>query len=272
MKNASAVVAAGNDVSPASGQQDELLNFATRLVGQLEAGEIDEANQTIYQLCKMRESSLFQEIGKLTRDLHETLNSFAHDEKLETLMQESLPDAKKRLDYVVQLTEESTHKTLNAVEQCMPITADLKQGAEGLQATLNLPAETGAAEKKSLDAFLLQAVRHSDMLNSCLTEILMAQTFQDVTGQVIQRVIKLVQDVEASLVGMIRACGTSSSGLPGEAGNTKAAGGVKAASMPEKNNHGYGPSVPGIDNTDDNSDSRVQSQDEVDDLLSTLGF
>jgi len=236
--------------------QAELLLIATTLVSQLEANQFDEANQTIYQLCQLREGSLFQEIGKLTREMHESLNSFAHDESLETLMHESLPDAKKRLDYVVQLTEESAHKTLNAVEQCMPVTAELKQGAEILQQQVS---------DNNMQTFLAKAVSHSETLNSCLTEILMAQTFQDVTGQIIQRVIKLVKDVEDSLVSMIRACSSADINTGIQNGNLM---------KEEKDNRGYGPAVPGVNQGEKitNENETVKNQDDVDDLLSTLGF
>ncbi len=262
--------AADFDDMAESGHRESLMQIAITLVEQLKANNIDEANQTIYQLCKRRESDLFQEIGKLTRDLHETLNSFSQDEKFETLMHERLPDAKKRLDYVVQLTEESAHKTLTIVEQCLPLTGNLAEQAQFLYAELQAD-KNDALQKvrnKKVENFLLQTVKESKQLAGYLTDVLMAQSYQDLTGQVIHRVIKLVQDVENSLVSMIKTCGT----------------GVEESSVWLKNspdkpsNHGYGPAVPGVAQTGKQSNKRlepadvVQSQDEVDDLLSTLGF
>lgn len=240
---------------PAVDERAELLGMANALVAELEADDMEAANRTIMQIGQLRENSLFQEIGKLTREMHESLNSFANDETLSQLMQESLPDAKKRLDYVVQLTEEATHKTLNAVETCLPISSEIGEGAQHLRAQ----GEREKADSEKLDAWLQKTQEQSETLNRCLNDILMAQTFQDVTGQVIQRVIKLVKDVEDSLVGMIRTCGHID-----EARATK----PKAATVKQEASdaRGHGPAIPG------GAGDTVSSQDEVDDLLSTLGF
>jgi len=262
-------------IDESSGTREDLLVIATTLVTQLQAQQMDAAKQTIYYLCQLQEKSLFQEIGKLTRKMHESLNHFAHDENVEVLMHESLPDAKKRLDYVVQLTEESAHKTLNAVEQCMPICSSLKGDAQYLQQQINgtdKTADTGDENSRvTQNQFLARTIEQSETLNTCLTEILMAQTFQDVTGQVIQRVIKLVKEVEDNLVSMIRSCGLSTT----ETEKTNRH--VSKESNKEGTNAGYGPMVPGLaaatSSSGNNSDGgSVQSQDEVDDLLSTLGF
>jgi len=270
-----------------------LLQISQALVGQLNDNDMEAANHSIQQLCRLRESSLFQDIGKLTRRLHESLNSFSHDEKLETLMHEGLPDAKKRLDYVVQITEESAHKTLAIVENCMPMVKQITEQAQGLH-------NSRCTEKKSTgikvdtDTFLLQTIKDGKLLSSYLTDVLMAQSYQDISGQIIQRVIKLVQDIETSLVAMIRTCHIeiddnqlnhsvtkttttenhkySNNALDNdESGNDKL------------NNHGYGPVVPGVNhsgekmeaafNKDNKEENKIlQNQDDVDELLSTLGF
>lgn len=247
----------------------ELMQIATTLVIQLEANNINDANQTIYQLCKMRETNLFQEIGKLTRNLHETLNSFSQDKKFETLMNESLPDAKKRLDYVVQLTEESAHKTLTIVEQCMPLTNNLSEQSSSLYKKIQSGNEVGGLEKEAenIEAFLLHTAKDAKRLGNYLTDVLVAQSYQDLTGQVVQRIIKLVQDVENNLVSMIKKCGLNSEE------NVSLNGKVT-----EKSNRGYGPAVPGVTQMEQQCDNKavaddtIQSQDDVDDLLSTLGF
>lgn len=284
MKNQSSITEKDrNDVSIQTVEsteiQENLLLIATTLVAQLQANRMGEAKQTIYHLCQLQEKSLFQEIGKLTRKMHESLTHFANDENLDTLMHESLPDAKKRLDYVVQLTEESANKTLNAVEQCMPISDSLKSDAQYLQQQIDGTDETSAnsdeASRVTLNQFLSRTIEQSETLNTCLTEILMAQTFQDVTGQVIQRVIKLVKEVEDSLVAMIRTCGspTMEAKKPSQPVGKES----NKETNKETDSAGYGPMVPGLvaassaNNSSDESGS-LQTQDEVDDLLSTLGF
>ncbi len=269
-----------------------LLQISQTLVAQLNDNDMEAANHSIQQLCRMHESSLFQDIGKLTRRLHENLNNFSHDEKLETLMHEGLPDAKKRLDYVVQITEESAHKTLAIVENCMPMVKQITEQAQGLHNSRCTEKESTGI-KVDTDTFLLQTIKDGKLLSSYLTDVLMAQSYQDISGQIIQRVIKLVQDIETSLVAMIRTCHIeiddnqlnhsvtkttttknhkySNNTLDDESGNDKL------------NIHGYGPVVPGVNHSgekmeaavkqDNESDNQIlQNQDDVDDLLSTLGF
>lgn len=244
-----------------------LLEMATSLVSQLQAGETEGANKTIYELCKMRETSLFQEIGKLTRDLHDTLNSFSDDKNFETFAKESLPDAKKRLDYVVQLTEESAHKTITVVEDCLESINDLGKRS------LALKKHGDDIDPQTLNEYLATTISDAKKMNAALIEVLMAQSYQDVTGQVIQRVIKLVQDIETSLVDMIRTCGLGDKYKSHHTDSVPEKESKKITNK-EGNSHGFGPAVPGVthENTVTDENQVVQSQDEVDDLLSTLGF
>ncbi len=259
-----------------AGDQKVLIGMATSLLAQLQANDNEGANQTIYQLCKMRESTLFQEIGKLTRDLHDTLNSFSHDKNFEKMAQESLPDAKKRLDYVVELTEESAHKTITVVEDSLEIVNDLEKRSTALQQAVEAERNSDGELPEKITSYLTKTITDTAKINASLIEVLMAQSYQDVTGQVIQRVIKLVQDIENSLVSMIRTCSINSEG-----NDIKDADSVLALSAGDventgrkKDSHGFGPVVPGVvhdENKSSGSDT-VQSQDEVDDLLSNLGF
>jgi chemotaxis protein CheZ len=104
----------------------------------------------------------------------------------------------------------------------------------------------------NLSGFLGQVESDSGQLQGRLSEVLMAQGFQDLTGQIIRKVISLVQDVEDKLVQIIR---LSRGRIP------------EAASGPDQVKVVGGPVVPGVDQGD-----VVQGQDEVDDLLSSLGF
>jgi len=268
-----------SNVAPISDDDAEnermvLLEMATSLVSQLQASDTDEANNTIYELCKLRETSLFQEIGKLTRDLHDTLNSFSHDKNFETFTKESLPDAKKRLDYVVQLTEESAHKTITVVEDSLETINDLGKRSLALKKNSDdLDSETFS---ETLNEYLVTTISDAKKMNASLIEVLMAQSYQDVTGQVIQRVIKLVQDIESSLVEMIRTCGLGKEDNENHSDTVHQRSSNTQANKKQDSN-GFGPVVPGVKHDDiDNavmaSNEVVQSQDDVDDLLSTLGF
>ena len=249
--------------SPSSLNQalhESSLSFAKDLVEKLEAGEHSEADLIINELCKTRENDLYQNIGKLTRELHETLNSFHDDADLGALMEEDLPDARKRLDYVVELTEKSVNETLESVETCMPVSDGIGGRAQELhtrwQTLMNktISMEEFRVLTIELDEYLNDVVEDSKKVHGHLSDILMAQGFQDLTGQVINRVISLVQEVEDSLVSMIR---ITSQAMDGNVEKKEAA----------NDNSGYGPAVAGIAAND-----VLGSQDEVDDLLSTLGF
>jgi chemotaxis protein CheZ len=108
---------------------------------------------------------------------------------------------------------------------------------------------------RELDVFFSEVSGGARTLNGYLSEVLMAQDFQDLTGQIIRRVITLVQDLEVSLVDLIRLSG------PPAAGRREAD--YKTSKVVALS----GPVVPGVDHGDS-----VQGQDEVDALLSSLGF
>ncbi len=112
----------------------ESLQQARALVSSLEAGNEADVNQLLDTLGKLRESSLFHELGKLTRELHETINSFHLDARIADLTQKDIPDAKERLNYVITMTEQAANRTLDAVEQSLPLSTQLQERAAGLRA------------------------------------------------------------------------------------------------------------------------------------------
>ncbi len=240
------------------------LEQARRLVAEMESGDGDEADRVLDELSRARESSLFKQLGKLTRELHETLNSFRLDARLASLAERDIPDAKERLNYVVGLTEQSAHRTLSAVEEGLPTAEALGHEAGDLGAEWKRfrKRELSAAEfrvlAKRMDGFFTRTAGDVEQIRGSLTEVMMAQEFQDLSGQVIRRVIGLVQEVEESLVDLLRITGA----------HLMAAGEAEAEPEPVPDlEAGCGPAVPGVDGED-----VLSGQDEVDDLLSSLGF
>jgi chemotaxis protein CheZ len=173
---------------------------------------------------------------------------------------DEIPDARDRLQYVIDKTEVAANKTMDAVDRCMPIADNLHEGLLQVRPQWNelMHGRIELADFKALcyriDNLLSEVEGDSTELRGQLTEILMAQDFQDLTGQIIRRVITLVDEVEGRLVEILTAF---SSGQLEESKNNKS----KASTDPE------GP----ILNAQDREDA-VSSQDEVDDLLSSLGF
>lgn len=242
-----------------SPRQDPRYECVRALLGHLEAGNEAEAGRCLDELTRLRETELFRELGRLTRELHNALTSFRLDERFATLAQVEIPDAKDRLHYVVQLTEQAASRTLGVVEQARPLCEELGQRAEALardwQRFLrrDMSLEDFRVLAAQLGQFLPQVSETTGKLYASLGEVLMAQTFQDLTGQIIKRVITLVEELEGNLVKLIRLSGQKLSGAAAEVG--QASGRLD------------GPQIPGRVSPD-----AVSGQDEVDALLSSLGF
>ncbi len=251
---------------PKKVEDDGSLALARELVEQIESGNEPMVAKLLDDLARKRETGLFQEIGKLTRELHDALNSFHLDSRIASLTENDIPDAKERLNYVITMTEQAAHRTLNAVEESLPIAQELQERAHDLRdkwtrfRRKDMEASEFRALVPEIDSFLDLTSGHAEKLNSSLSDVMMAQDFQDITGQIIRRVINLVKDVEENLVKLVRI-----SGQRMRQGDAQTAG--KKHSK-EDLARGVGPQVPGVDQADDT----VSGQDDVDDLLSSLGF
>lgn len=236
---------------------DDRLQLAKLLVTHLENGDEDDISRIINKLYTEKEQSLFQEIGKLTRQLHDAISNCRNDERITSIAEKEMPDARERLRYVMEKTDQSAHKTLGAVETALPLADQLK--ADACQMTeewsrfkrREMSAEDFRKLSKKLEAFLDTANKSSSDIHGCLSEILLAQDFQDLTGQIICRVISIVEEVEQGLVGMIKSCGECSTVI-GKTGPDIEAEGPQMQSR--------------------NRADVVEGQDAVDDLLSSLGF
>ena len=239
----------------------ELVEAAKHLVDALEAGNKESVEEALGQITSLHESELFNELGKLTREFHEALNTFRYDDRFSELTEEEIPDAKERLSYVISRTEDAAHRTLSAVEASLPICEQLADKAGNLLQTWKRfrQKEMDVVEfrqlVKDIDEYLDITHDKTAEIRTHLTDVLMAQDFQDITGQIIRKVINLVSEVEMNLVNLIR--------LGHKGGKGKTAEGAKASKPGELE----GPQVPGMESAD-----AVSGQDEVDDLLSSLGF
>ncbi|EII3725956.1 protein phosphatase CheZ [Vibrio cholerae] len=236
------------------------LEQAKELVQLLEQGRQDDANRLFTYVYESANNPMFKEIGMLTRDLHEALKNFQVDERFSEIATDEIPDARERLHYVIQKTEVAANKTMDAVDRCMPIADKLHESLLLIRPEWNglMNGRIELMHFKSLchriDDLLSQVEGDSSELRGELTEILMAQDFQDLTGQIIKRVINLVNEVEKRLVEILTVFGAAQK-------EQKADKATVASIEPE------GP----ILNPHERIDA-VSSQDEVDDLLSSLGF
>ncbi|MCB1789467.1 MAG: protein phosphatase CheZ [Gammaproteobacteria bacterium] len=242
-------------------QIDDKLELARSLVNHLESGDDDGAVSVIAELAGFRDSMLFQEVGRLTRELHDSINGFVMDAQLADIAQNEMPNAAERLRYVIATTEQAANTTLGAVEDSLPLADSLRSDARHLGdqwakfKSRQLTVDDFRDLSNELSRFLDVTQANTDELHQKLSEVLLAQGYQDITGQIIRKVIDLVNDVESKLVELIRLSGHRAK-LTDKAGD-KAAKDIEA----------QGPAVPGVDKGD-----MVNGQDDVDDLLSSLGF
>ena len=237
----------------------QYLEQTRNIIKELEGNNMEGANKLLDELANMREKDLFQELGKLTREFHDALNSFRLDSRLAKIAGEEIPDAKERLNFVIQKTEEAANTTLNVVETSIPVCERVGQSTTELLTkwerftSRDMDAQEFRELSKEIAGFLTRLGTDVNTIKGGLNDVLMAQDFQDITGQIISRVITLVGDLEEGLVNLIRISG----GVADDVQNEKKEDASKLD----------GPQVPGIE-----SDSAVSGQDEVDDLLSSLGF
>lgn len=151
---------------------------------------------------------LLMRVGHMTRLLHDSLRGLGLDKLLERAA-EDIPDARDRLDYVAKMSEQAAQKVLNATDAAIPLQETMDNGARQLISRLSdLTCRSASAEEYQLVAldvtqFLQSASVNSRETKAHLMDIMMAQDFQDLTGQVIKRVTELAQNLEQQLVQLL---------------------------------------------------------------------
>jgi chemotaxis protein CheZ len=147
-------------------------------------------------------------VGQMTRSLHESLRGLGFDE-LAARATCDIPDARDRLDYVARMTEQAAQRVLNATEAAAPIQERLHAAASSLsadwQSTLQQPfseARYQALAQQTL-AYLQTSCDASTQTRQHLMDIMMAQDFQDLTGQVIKKVTELAHGLEQQLLQLL---------------------------------------------------------------------
>ncbi|MDO9365672.1 MAG: protein phosphatase CheZ [Methylotenera sp.] len=227
-------------------------------------------NETVQQLAPQvglmqaltPNDEMLSRVGHVTRMLHDSLQGLGLDKILEQVAQD-MPDARDRLAYVARMTEQAADRVLNATDAAMPLQDELASGAVVLEqrwkevlAEPSLKSEYNLAADETL-AFLTMTGKHTAETKALLMDIMMAQDFQDLTGQVIKKITGLAQDLEKQLVQVLVDFSPAKSKKEGE------------ASKVESNDAAFLMNGPQIDPT---VADVVASQEQVDDLLDSLGF
>ena len=227
------------------------------------SGDRNAFIQTLDRLGEAREHALYRDLRELSGDLRLALEQFRLDSRLATLAGKDVPDARVRLDHALKLTEEGAHRTMDLVERSCPLADRIAKQAAALAIPLRsvraglLDGTTHPASVADLfsrmEEFLSLVQRESELVRGNLTEVLMAQSSQDLSGQIIRGVIALVGEVERTLAHLSALAGndpTNPSTAP-------------AATTPS---HGFGPAIPGL------TAGAVGEQNDVDALLANLGM
>jgi chemotaxis protein CheZ len=194
---------------------------------------------------------IHQRIGSLTRQLHDSLNGLGLTEQIKGSVDE-LPDAKSRLAYIARLTGDAAEKVLNSVDQAKSLHDEIAIETRRI-AELIVKDPVGAVAKGHVMNFVTHVEQSTKAIDGHLTEIMMAQDFHDLTGQVIARVISLTTTIEEQLVKLLIETAPT---MP-----------TKTVSATERQHALSGPVVSLESNPD-----VVTNQSQVDDLLASLGF
>jgi len=198
---------------------------------------------------------IISRIGSLTRMLRDSLRELGLDQAIAEAA-EAIPDARDRLDYVVQMTAQAAERALNSVEASQPRQTLLENGAKQLKGRwdewFENPIELADARSLVADTrgYLESVPVHTSFTNAQLLEIMMAQDFQDLTGQVIKRMMDVIQEIERQLLMVLL------ENIPEGSGRQKKEN-DSLLNGPQMN-----ADAPGV----------VANQDQVDDLLDSLGF
>ncbi|MDE3020294.1 MAG: protein phosphatase CheZ [Pseudomonadota bacterium] len=239
-----------SDQQTAQGDSDELQDLFDLVAKGMEEPESETSDPA--QTEQLDAENLHTQIGHMTRKLHDTLRSLGYDKALERAA-ESIPDARERLNYIATMTEKAATRTLTAIETAKPT-----QDALALQAKeLGSQWDALFANQMNVENFKLLAKKTRSFLgeipeqcaatNTQLMEIMMAQDFQDLTGQVITKVTELAQDLETELLKIL----------------------VASTPMEKREKHDCtllnGPAMT-------SSNDVLHNQIQVDELLESLGF
>jgi len=155
---------------------------------------------------------LYRRIGQLTRSLHDAMRELGHHDQLVDA-RDHLPEARDRLAYIARLTGEAAEKVLNSVDRARLLHDELARQAQSLQERWTSMAAPASGEDCAapLDAalvnetreFFLALQKQNEVTNAILTDIMMAQDFHDLTGQVIRKVVALAHTLEEQLVKLL---------------------------------------------------------------------
>lgn len=251
--------------------QQAVAEQAANLQASLAEGDWATASKLIGQINDICNQPLHDEVAKLTRELHSAILDLQIEGNHQHAQEMSqINDANERLHYVMKMTEKAANDTMDLVEASAPLVNYISYEAQSLTADWQrftrreMPLTEFRDLAKRIEAFLLRSLHDSDQMSGHLNDILLAQSFQDLTGQVIKRVTELIGYVDQSLTRM----GSMAKAVDQAAGIEHDQDALqKCSQMQYDTSKGEGPQIRA-----DKVEDVISDQVDVDDLLSSLGL
>jgi chemotaxis protein CheZ len=203
----------------------------------------------------LADKPMFERLGSIVRLLHDSLRELGYDRSLSNVATQ-ITDAQDRLEYIATLTEQAATRVLNEIDGSMPEQDTLSKNAKGMESRWAqlFEGKLGIEEFKTLAGdskeFAASVAVAAETQKARLLEIMMAQDFQDITGQLIKKIVAITHTAESELAQLLR------DNAPPEMKAAMAAAETKPVELMQ------GPSVP----------TAAMEQDDVDSLLADLGF
>ncbi len=191
-----------------------IVEAVKELLTGLGSGNTELVEESLMRLGAKQESDLFQKVGHMARTLHNSLTEFKNslDRDQVTLTTTCIPDAADKLEAVIKMTFDAAHKTLSMTEGQAELIS--KGQAEIEEMKKKLARSSDPEVRKLMESYLENEQNRLKELERMNSEVLMAQAFQDLTGQALRKVIKLVTELETNLVSLIQVFGGDSSSTP----------------------------------------------------------
>lgn len=175
------------------------------IINTLAQSTSDVDNASIEQIDK---PPMFDQLGHIVRQLHDSLRELGYDRSLSDIATE-VTDATDRLEYIATLTEQAANKVLNSIDEAMPVQDKLIHTAKDVDARWAklFGGKLGVDEFKLLahdsHHFAATVASAAEAEKARLMHIMMAQDFQDITGQIIKKVVAITQKLECELAQLL---------------------------------------------------------------------
>lgn len=231
---------------PESRFSSRYLLLVAQLNSALAAADEKAFEDALDGVLRQREAGLLADVQRLSDSLLAALNRFRTDSRIVTLAEKEIPDARLRLDHVLEMTEKAAHRTLDLIEGAVPM-ADAT-----VRRTIEISDTLDDHTHNEIRTFLTETRGNMEGIRGNLKEVMLTQGFQDLSGQILRSVRTLIGETETVLAELAALAGEASGEKPG----TTAPSGTTLE----------GPAVPGV------TQGAMAGQSDIDDLMAGLGI